>query len=161
MTAKADYTAEEWKVLRRAPLIVGLAVSLADPGGPIELSKETLAALRSAAAPPSDHELLIAVSQDVQAQTAAHESPTKELDLRASTARQQVVDDLTEVNRILTAKASPDEAASFRQWLVETAERAAEAAKEGGFFGIGATRVSKRESEMLDEIRRIMGVGTA
>jgi len=158
MTAKADYTEDEWKVLRRAPLTVGLAVSLADPGGPIELSKETLAALRSAAAPPSDDELLIAVSQAVQAQAAAHENPTKELGLRAKTARQQVVADLAEVNRILSAKATPEEAASFRQWLVETARLAAEAAKEGGFFGIGATRVSKRESAMLDEIRQILGV---
>ena len=160
MTAKRDYTEDEWKVLRRAPLIVGLAVSLADPGGPIELSKETLAALRGAAAPPSDDELLIAVSQDVQAQVSAHDNPTKELGLRSSTARQQVVDDLAEVNRILTAKATPEEAASFRQWMVETADRAAEAAKEGGFFGIGATRVSKRESAMLDEVRRMLAADT-
>jgi hypothetical protein len=161
MTAKRDYTEDEWKVLRRAPLIVGLAVSLADPGGPIELSKETMAALRSAAAPPSDDELLIAVSQDVQAQVSAHENPAKELGLHSSTARQQVVDDLAEVDRILAAKATPEEAASFRRWMVETAEKAAEAAKEGGFFGIGATRVSKGESEMLGEIRTIMGVDTA
>ena len=160
MTVKADYTDDEWNVLRRAPLLVGLAVSLADPGGPIELSKETMAAIRSAAAPPSDDELLINVSQDVGAQVANHENPAKALGLKGSSARQQVVDDLKEVERILAAKATPEEATAFRQWLVQTAEKAADAAKEGGFFGIGATRVSAGETAMLDEIRKILGVGT-
>ena len=39
MTTKADYTDEEWAALRRAPLVAGLAVSFADPGGPIELDE--------------------------------------------------------------------------------------------------------------------------
>ena len=33
MTAKADYTDEEWNRLRRAPFVAGMAISLADPGG--------------------------------------------------------------------------------------------------------------------------------
>jgi hypothetical protein len=58
MTAKADYTDEEWAILCRAPLVAGFAVSFADPGGPIELTKETMAALRAAGAPPGNQELL-------------------------------------------------------------------------------------------------------
>ena len=62
------------------------------------------------------------------------------------------------MNAILTAKATPEEAASFRLWLVQAAEAAAEAAKEGGFLGIGAVRVSKGEQVMIDRIRQILGV---
>ena len=51
MTTKADYTDEEWRALRRAPLVAGLAISLADPGGPFEVTKETLAALKAARNP--------------------------------------------------------------------------------------------------------------
>ncbi len=65
---------------------------------------------------------------------------------------------LGSVNAILTAKATPEEAASFRLWLLQAAEAAAEAAKEGGFLGIGAVRVSKGERAMLDRIREILGV---
>jgi hypothetical protein len=43
MTSKADYTEEEWVRLRRAPFVAGLAISIADPGGPIEMAKETIA----------------------------------------------------------------------------------------------------------------------
>src|SRR5215212_2053559 len=47
MTSKADFTEEEWARLKRAPFVAGLAISLADPGGPIEAVKETAATLRT------------------------------------------------------------------------------------------------------------------
>jgi hypothetical protein len=158
MTSKADYTDEEWAVLTRSPVVAGFAITLADPGGPIELTKESLAAMRAAAAPPSDDELLVAVSQAAMAQRQSRHNPVKDLDLKSATARQQIVDDLKRVNDILTAKATPEEAASFRAWLIEAAQEAANAAKEGGFLGIGATRVSEGEQAMLTQLREILGV---
>ena len=35
MTTKADFTEEEWARLGRAPLVAGMAITLADPGGPV------------------------------------------------------------------------------------------------------------------------------
>ena len=52
MTGKAAFTDEEWERVRRAPNVAGMAISLADPGGPIELSKETMATLRASAHRP-------------------------------------------------------------------------------------------------------------
>ena len=156
MTTKADYTDEEWAALRRAPLVAGLAVSLADPGGPIELTKETLAAMKVARTPPSQDELLLAVSKDLD--TEVRTQRLDDLAIRGRTARKQVVEELASVNAILSAKATPEEAASFRLWLVQAAEAAAEAAKEGGFLGVGTVRVSKGEQAMIDRIREILGV---
>ena len=158
MTTQADYTDEEWATLRRAPLVAGLAISLADPGGPIELTKETLAAMKAARTPPSQDELLVAVSKDLDAEIRTHGNPLEDLDLRGRRSRKQVVEELGRVNEILAAKATPEEAASFRLWLVQAAQGVAEAAKEGGVFGIGAVRVSKKEAAMLDKIREILGV---
>ena len=157
MTTKADYTDEEWVALRRAPLVAGLAVSLADPGGPIELTKETLAAMKVARTPPSQDELLLAVSKDLDTEVRT-QGKTLDLEIRGRTARKQVVEELASVNAILSAKATPEEAASFRLWLVQAAEAAAEAAKEGGFLGVGTVRVSKGEQAMIDRIREILGV---
>jgi len=67
MTSKKDFTEEEWTRVRRAPLVAGFAISIADPGGPIELTKETMASMRSATLPPSQEELLASVALDVQA----------------------------------------------------------------------------------------------
>ena len=50
MTSKTDFTDEEWTRLKRAPFVAGMAISLADPGGPIEAVKETAATLEDRAA---------------------------------------------------------------------------------------------------------------
>ena len=65
------------------------------------------------------------------------------------------------MNEILTAKATPEEAGAFRQWLIDSAQATADAAKEGGFMGIGATRVSEGEQAMLTKLREILGVAPA
>ena len=62
------------------------------------------------------------------------------------------------VAAIVDAKAEPEEAAAFRQWLLATAQAAADAAKEGGFMGFGAEQVSEREQAMLDELRSALGL---
>jgi len=158
VTTRSDYTDDEWAALRRAPLVAGLAVSLADPGGPIELSKETMAALKVVRAPAGDEPLLVAASQDGLAQVEGRHNVMKDLGLKGATAREQIVEELHRINEILAAKATPDEAASFRGWMVQAAEDAAAAAKEGGFLGIGATRFSEGEAAMLARLREILGV---
>jgi len=75
MTSKADYTEEEWVRLRRAPFVAGLAISIADPGGPIELAKETIATLRATSTPPSQEELLVAVSQEIASMVNQKQNP--------------------------------------------------------------------------------------
>jgi hypothetical protein len=51
MTTKADFSADEWATLVRSPMVAGMAITLADPGGPIEVVKETSATSRSSPAP--------------------------------------------------------------------------------------------------------------
>jgi hypothetical protein len=155
MTSKQDFTDEEWKRIRRAPLVAGFAISIADPGGPIELAKETLASLRSATLPPSQEELLASVALDVQALAQQKQSPLGDF---KPTNGQLVLDELRGVNELVTAKATPQEVDAFRGWLVATAQAAADAAKEGGFMGFGAERVSAGERQMLDQVRAALGL---
>jgi hypothetical protein len=78
MTSRQDFTDQEWTRIRPAPLVAGLAISLADPGGPIELAKETIATLRSATLPPSQEELLASVALDIQALTQHRQNPLRD-----------------------------------------------------------------------------------
>jgi hypothetical protein len=68
VTTRTDYSEDEWSRIIRAPFVAGLTISLADPGGPIEAAKETMATLRSATNPPSREQLLTEVALDIQAQ---------------------------------------------------------------------------------------------
>jgi len=154
MTSKQDFTDEEWIRIRRAPLVAGVAISLADPGGPIEMAKETMATLRSATLPPSQEELLAAVALDLQAATQHKQNPLGDFKPRGG---QQVLEELREVNELVTAKATPEEGQAFRRWLLVAAQAAADAGKEGGFMGFGGEQVSAGEQRMLDQVRAALG----
>ena len=156
MTSKADYDEEEWTRLRRAPFVAGLAISMADPGGPIEMAKETMATLRAATTSPSPEELLVAVAQDIASMMNRKQNPLKGFKPEsAALAGKMVLDELKAVNEIATAKATPEEADAFRRWLLMVAQAAADAAKEGGFMGFGAELVSQ------GELRATLGVPEA
>ena len=159
MTAEAAFTDDEWIRVRRAPMIAGMAISLADPGGPIELSKETMATLRGIGAPPSQDELLLVVSQQVMAMGQERENPMSGFKVAdKSQAGAAVLQELRETLDIVHAKATHEEAEAFARWMVEVAQDAADAAKEGGFMGFGAEQVSKGEQGMLDQLRTTLGI---
>ena len=106
MTTKNDFTEEEWTRIVRAPFVAGLAISLADPGGPIEAAKETMATLKSATNPPSREQLLTDVALDVQTMTQQRKHPLKGYK-PASGA--QVLDELRAAKALVAAKATQEE----------------------------------------------------
>jgi hypothetical protein len=153
MTTKSDFSDEEWARIVRAPFVAGLALSLADPGGPIEATKETLATLKSATNPPSREQLLADVALEIQAMTQQKQNPLKGYKpSKDDLPGPQILDELRAVQDIVVAKATADEAAAFGRWLLATAQDAANAAKDGGFMGFGAHQVSQGEQAMLDQV---------
>ena len=155
MTAKADFTDEEWTRLKRAPFIAGMAISLSDPGGPIELVKETAAALKTvtgAAAQGDRGELVTALAAEVAAEAKERKNPLSGFKAKGALAGQEILEELAAVNAIASAKASPEDAEAYRAWLEDAAQEAANAAKEGGFLGFHAVRVSEGEQRMLDKL---------
>jgi hypothetical protein len=159
MTPKADYTDEEWARLERAPIVAGMAISLADPGGPIEALKESMAAVQTvaeAAKTGADSELVDAVAKDVTAKAQQRQNPLGDFRPKGAMAGEEILEELRAVNGVLTEKATPEEADAFRKWLLEAAQRTADAAKEGGFMGFKAERVSEGEQRMLDKLREVL-----
>jgi hypothetical protein len=162
MTSKADFTEDEWTHLKRAPLVAGLAISLADPGGPIEAVKESVAALKTllgAADEGGRGELVGAIAKDVAAEAKERKNPLSGFKPRGALAGEEILEELRGANRIVTEKAAPEDAVAFRDWLLDAAQEAADAAKEGGFMGFRAERVSAGEQKMLDKLREVLPAG--
>lgn len=158
MTTKADFTDTEWETLRRAPMVAGMAITLADPGGPIEVLKETSAVLKFMTAESAERgDLVGAVAGDLRELVQQRKSPVRDFKPRGATAGKEILDELSRANAIATEKATPEEAEAYRDWLLECARRAADAAKEGGFMGFKAVRVSEGEQRMLDEVAGALG----
>jgi len=166
MTTKADYTAEEWHLIMQSPMAAALVVIYADPSNPVGLAQETFAVskmMAQHASAPADNSLINAIAQEIKEsegrKAAQPPKPAKGSDLAA--AKAQALGTLQQLNDLLAAKAPPDEAAGFKQWIVATAREVAGAAKEGGFLGIGGTPVTPAETAAIADVARTLGVDAA
>ena len=165
MASKTDFTEEEWTRLKRAPFVAGMAISLADPGGPIEAVKETAATLNTvlrAAEEGGRGELVDAIAHDVAEDARQRKSPLAGFKPgKGATAGVEILDELREVNGLVSQKGTPEDSAAVRDWLLDAAQEAANAAKEGGFMGFRAERVSEGEQRMLDRLGEVLAVPPA
>ena len=160
MTSKADFTDAEWTSLKRAPFMAGMAISLADPGGPIEAVKETAATLRTvvgaAEARPRGAGRGDRRRRRRRREAAQESAQRVQAARRARGPRWRSWTPSGTPTGSSTEKASPEEAAAFRDWLLAAAKEAADAAKEGGFMGWHAERVSEGEQRMLDRLAEVL-----
>jgi hypothetical protein len=161
MTSRADFTDEEWTRLKRAPFLAGMAISLADPGGPIEAVKETGATLRTvlkAAEEGGRGELVDAIARDVAEDARQRKSPVAGFKpSKGANAGVEILDELGELKQLVAQKGTAEDTAALREWVLAAAQEAANAAKEGGFMGFGAERVSEGEQQMLDRLGETLG----
>jgi hypothetical protein len=163
MTTKADFSEEEWATLVRSPMVAGAAITLADPGGPIEVLKETSAVLKFVTSTSSEQrdDLVGELARELRGLAEQRQNPLGDFKPRGALAGKEIVDEISRADQIVSAKASPEEADAFRAWIMECAQRAADAAKEGGFMGFRAERVSQGEKDMLAQLRSALGVSDA
>src|SRR5688572_20032569 len=138
MTKKADFNAEEWSRVVEGPPLAGLLVISAHRGGTIRESLAMAKTYTELREQFTGTELM----EDIL-------SSRPELDPKQYSTpedlRTKGVERLRETVGLLEQKATPDELESYRQFILEVARRSAEAHKEGGFLGIGGTRVSESE----------------
>jgi hypothetical protein len=163
VTAKSDFTEEEWATLQRSPLVAGMAITLADPGGPIEVLKETSAVVKVATSSSSEQrdDLVGEIAREMRTLVGQRKNPVGDFKPRGPLAAKEILDELSRASEIVAAKATPEETEAFRAWILECAQRAAEAAKEGGFMGFRAEQVSQGEKDMLAQLRSALGATDA
>lgn len=150
MTKKADFNADEWATIAEAPVLAGMRVVTAGRGGTI---RESIAIGQTYAKARQEHgesELLDAL---VASPPAIDQGRLQEGgDLKQASAAR-----LEEAARLVEQKATPEELASYKEFVLTLAQAVAEAHKEGGFAGIGGKAVSEDEQAALDEIAATLG----
>lgn len=70
-----------------------------------------------------------------------------------------VLERVRAASELVGRKASPDEANAYRKMLIDIAQDAADASKEGGFLGFGGVRVSDKEKAFIADVSRAAGLG--
>jgi hypothetical protein len=161
VTIPANYTPQEWDKLSDAPLYVGGAVMVAAKSGVLGTLREGFSMVCS----PGDlakkfpHNALI---QGV-VKEAAPEDPNAanvegDRDPKPEVIQAEALACCRTVADILARKASPTEATEYRTWLLQIGWRVANAAREGGRFGLGGQRVSEAELAILRDIAEALGL---
>jgi hypothetical protein len=160
MATKADFTADEWNQIRRAPFMAGLAVVAASPSGPFGVVKEMFAVgkiLAEVKTQGASSELVKALVSDLETGAREQSAPPELQGKAPDQVRSYAIESLRQVTALIEKKAKP-EAQGFNQWLVSVAQKVAEAAKEGGFLGFGGTQVSEQEAATIKELSTTLGV---
>jgi hypothetical protein len=137
MTDKNAFTEEEWELVREGPPTAGMIALSAEKGGSF---RETWALAKFYAEARKEHgesELLDALVAEKP--DAKRYSSSEELE-------SQGLGRLTEAVTLLEQKATTGEVAGYRKFVMDVAERVAEAHKEGG------QQVSEDERAAIEKI---------
>jgi hypothetical protein len=149
VTGKADFTEQEWKQVLEGPTSAGLVVIASDRGGSIRETFSMAKAYTEARQQHGESELLdeiVAAKPEMDRTRAGSPEELKEHSLR----------NVREAVELLKGKASEEEVAEYRKFILDLAERVAEARKEG-FLGLSGERVSDAERAAIGEIETALG----
>jgi hypothetical protein len=160
MSGKADFSVDEWDLLRSSPLMASMLVVAASPSGPVGLVQESSAAAKTImqTAGTAQTPLLKALSEDVTQTMTIPKPPPGATPGQVQEAAAEI---LRRTSALLATKATPDETAEMKVWLAKVAQATAEAAKEGGFLGFGGASVSDQEKAALGMLNAALGLGSA
>jgi hypothetical protein len=162
--AKQDaFTSEEWTLIRLAPSLVAGGTAAADPSGIFASIKEAAAGAREMM-----EELKSNSGLELFAALAADRSIPGMPDPRSIVGegsrdqqmqnfRNAVLERVKSAADLVARKASPAEAAAYRKMLVDVADKAASASKEGGFLGFGGVLVSDKEQAFIAQVKQAAG----
>jgi hypothetical protein len=164
MAKKADFTLEEWQQILSLPQVASLYLALASPSNPLGLAQEMVASTKGiveALKSSSGNELIDAVAADIREKAEKREKlePPFQTSNDLNKMKAECLQACRDVAAILSQKA-PADARAYKQWVYQAAQNSANAAKEGGIFGIGGERVSEAETAALKEIATALDVSS-
>ena len=164
MATQKSFTKEEWALLRVTPSFVAVGITAADPSGLYASIKEVIAGTNEMIEmlhANSGLELFVALAAD----RSAVDVPDLEPLLGEGSHEQQMqnfkiaaLEHVSAATRVVTRNASADESDAYRRLLVNVARKTANAAKEGGFLGLGGVRVSDKEQVFINAVSRAAGI---
>jgi hypothetical protein len=152
MTGKADFTDEEWEQILQGPPTAGLIVITAQRGGSFRESFSMAKAYSEARRQHGDSELLDTIaSTKPEVDHTRYHSPEE--------LKEHGLGHLRDAVALLEQKATPEEVDDYKRFVINLAQRVAEAHKEG-FLGLSGERVSDAEREAIEEIAGALGTGS-
>ena len=161
MPVLTDYTSEEQILLMQGPRLGAIVVSAASPGRSADTVSEGVAAIRYAMSSRGeflDNTLIGSILYELDQLAKSDQRFADYGKLAAAPdAEAQALAQLGQIADLLDRKSNPAEAAGYKQWVLNAATAASQAAKEDtGFLGRGAVTVNDAEKAILAEIAKVL-----
>ena len=137
MTTKADFTPEEWDLIREGGPTAGIVVLMAEKGGSFRETWAIAKTYTEARKQLGESELLDALVAE-KPEMKRYGSAEELDEVGLGRLREAVV--------LLEEKATPDEVAAYKRFVLDVASRVAEAHKEE------ATPVSEAERKAIEKV---------
>ena len=147
MTAKSDFTTEEWQLILEGPPSAGMIVVTAQRGGSF---RETIAMAKAYVEARQQHgesELLDEIVAAKPERDHSHYHSPEEL-------KQHGLQHLRDAIALLESKATPAEVDEYRQFIVTLTHKVAAAHREHG------VEISEAEQAAIDDITKALNAGT-
>jgi hypothetical protein len=142
MTAKADFTEEEWNVVREGPAAAGVLVLMAQGGGSFRATWALAKSYAEARKQPGQSQLL---------DELASEKPDVERHSTREEQESEGLKGLSEAIALLEQKATPEDVEAYRAFVLAVARRVAEAHEEEG------QPISAAEQAAIDKVASTIG----
>ena len=150
MTAKSDFTPEEWETVIEGPTAAGLMIAASQRGGTFRESYSIAKAYADARREHGASQLLDDIVGEKPKVERPHVHSVDEL-------KQQSLEHLRQGLALVEQKGTPEDADQYKQFVVGLAARVAEAHREG-FLGFTGDRVSDAERQAVSDVADALGV---
>lgn len=167
MSSKTDISPNEWEILRDAPHYVGLAVAASGASGLIGSIAEAIAPSSAFVEAIKGNKPLLQQICDKEQVKASIEAIKESLkgmakngdDFTAIQAnvRNTAIEKSKAAIELLKQKGYSEDVVVYREFILNLADKVANAAKEGSFLGFGGERVSEAERNLLAELTQAVG----
>jgi hypothetical protein len=155
MATDKDFTQADWQKLEAAPFMAGLAITYGDVSNKVAIAEEagaTGAAIKAGTSSASE------IVRTIAARFAAGQRPSIPAIPNQPAAAQNALVDGCKAALGLVKAVAPGESNTYATFLLECATAAANAAREGGFIGIGIKEVSEGEELALANLALALGL---
>jgi hypothetical protein len=150
MTAKADFTPDEWELILEGPPSAGMTVIMAQRGGTL---RETITMAKSYAEARQHHGQSELLDEIVAAKPEMDHTRYRSFEELKEHALAHLRDAVT----LLERKATPQELDDYKRFIVNLADEVAKAHRDGGK---GEEPVSEAERAAIVAITEALGTAT-
>ena len=166
MSTKTNFTPEEWETIRNAPYLAAAAIMVAGRSGILGSIKEAFVTAQTFYESASSESPLIKALSAQDEVKLSQEFVSSQISFREAgqapeKLRSLAVEKCQAAVGLLNQKGGAGEAESYKHWVMDIAQKIANAAKEGAFFGLGGERVSDAEKAVLTDLAAALQVAAA